>query len=44
MSKFLYKYFKNLFRVGKVSKKIFVAPEAIHEVQILYGLIAKVEK
>ena len=36
--------FERLFLVGKVSKKIFVALKSTHKVQILCGLMAKVEK
>ena len=44
MSKFFAKKFKKLFLVCKVSKKIFVTSKTIHEVQILSGLMAKLEK
>ena len=35
---------KKLFLVDKVSKIFFVTSKTIHEVQILSGLMAKVEK
>ena len=35
---------ERLFLVGKVSKKFFVAPKLIHEIQIFYSLIGKFEK
>ena len=39
-----YSKFERLFLVGKVSKKIFVAPKFIYKFQILSGLMGKVKE
>ena len=39
-----YAKFERLFLVGRVSKKFFVVPKSINEVQILHGLVWNVEK
>ena len=44
MNKLFCKNFKKLFLVGKLPKKLFVTFKAIHEFQILSGLMTKVEK